>query len=704
MRLHDLAAILVRNSIMMRVLVRLAFLFSVLMHSASVASAQTLTYGPVTQKWAEGPGWSITSTVTLSISGGTAYWNVSHVQVNYHPVNQGSFDVGIGGVTVVRYDSHNVYNQVQSGSHPINPGESIVVLFAELTLPAVSGQSIVLSRLPGQAAPMAGVAEGWEVSGRANGAELVVVDVVGGNVMVNQSTGVLSVTPTGAGAYSFGVYAKATATHSQSATVTGAGTAGAYELNWSFDVANPSNMGVEYRVVQGGNVLKQGVLPANFVGKISGTSPSAAPPVELQYRTSGFVYDGEVWRYVDPNEGEPEWETAQKTEATETATTQNATAVIQAGKVGNQTGTGSTVWHRVSEGNKSDPLTIGVYAEGTAKLEDALRSQAQDMRNAVQGLDAAADKIEGAASSIEGAAGALADAAGMMGGLAVDMERTADATESTRDNTREIADKINEITEDLTPDFRTNLRNARELFTGGGQQLANEALGAGTYAAETGESRMASALIEKMGPAPSLPNVTIPGGPSGGILLKVSDSEAVLIPRNPFAANGPFNGVLADYAGIVKAFIAWGIVVTFYIWAIGQMNEATKSFFWVTPFSKSLEDSANSIKIFGLGGGLGYAVRLVALLVVLPLVLTLPLALLTAVTTNLPIAQIMAIIAAGAPSLSGTHEVIQDAAGISDAIFPWAVVIGAPVWYVIVRFAILPSQFFWMMFAKFIPL
>ena len=570
---------------------------------------------------------------------------------------------------------------------------------SEVLVGGLQAQNISVTRDFGQPPAMIGVNETWSVSGAASGAPLQLGISEGANVIIYD--GKVRITPT-AEEYSFQVRAGATSTHSASAYATGSGFALPYSRLWRFDIpVNNNNVSIMWRVVQGSSVLASGEIPAGWSGSLTGTAPEPSPDPELQF-ASKFKYDLASERWVPVQSGEEQWTTVQIAELEDLPTSYSGSASLPGIGGQNSSGSGSTIWGSVNSSNENDLLTKGVYATGVSKLENSISSSAASMVHAGQALDAAAGKIDTAAGKMNEAATAIGAAAESFSGLGTKLDRVGDATEATRDNTREIADKLQEIRDEIPEGFLAKANQAKDLFSS--DQAAQSALGAGQSAANAGRDSMQSALAQKFGSVPSAPDYSVGSAPSGVISIRISDTEAVQLPENPFSSSGPFDGVLSDFASIVKAFIAWGIVIAFYIWAIGEMNNATKSFFWVTPFSKSIEDSANSIKFAGIGGGWGYLLRMGALLILLPFILTMPLALAAVMTADLPIAQITAIIGGGPPSLSSTHSVIADAAAISDSIFPWAVVVGAPVWYVIVRFAILPSQFFWMVFAKFIPL
>ena len=223
---------------------------------------------------------------------------------------------------------------------------------------------------------------------------------------------------------------------------------------------------------------------------------------------------------------------------------------------------------------------------------------------------------------------------------------------------------------------------------------------AGTQAGEQGKAAAASALAETFGPAPSgsVPFVA----PAADDVIVLDPVRNISIRTNPFSAGGPFGGVMSNLASFVRGLIAWGIVVTFYIWVLTEVSKTAEAFFKVAPFSKSIEDSINSVKIGGFGGGLGYLGRCAALLLLVPFVLTAPLIIMAAATSGLPMLSIVTSMATGAPQVGG--GMMGEAAALADRVVPWGMLMASPAWYVIVQYGLIPSRFFWMMFGKFIPL
>lgn len=235
--------------------------------------------------------------------------------------------------------------------------------------------------------------------------------------------------------------------------------------------------------------------------------------------------------------------------------------------------------------------------------------------------------------------------------------------------------------------------------------LVYQAQSAGLDAANQGKGAAEGALGDTYGPAPSGEMDTPIGTVDEGFtLLPMGPSHAALkLYHNPFTAQGPFGGVLAKVASFIRRLIAWGIVAVFFFWSLGEVNKVVAEIFRVTPFSKSVEDSVNSVKILGSGGWIGYPARLICLALLVPLFLTAPLAIMAAATAGLPFGEIKSVFSLG-PIGTTTDPIILKAIALADQLVPWAMLMASPVWYFLVRYFILPAKMFWLMFSKFIPL
>lgn len=172
---------------------------------------------------------------------------------------------------------------------------------------------------------------------------------------------------------------------------------------------------------------------------------------------------------------------------------------------------------------------------------------------------------------------------------------------------------------------------------------------------------------------------------------------------NPFAADGPFNGAIGVCAQWIRKLVLWGLVITFFAWVLSRLREMCGSVFSSAPFGDSIVTSVNSIKVLGSGGGIGYAVKLIAYAVVGAILLTMPLVTLIAVTEGLPWLGMKAIMSDGLGSLGAGTPILSQALWYVDQVIPWRVCLGAPIWYFVVESVLFPSQLFWMTFVKFLP-
>lgn len=233
-----------------------------------------------------------------------------------------------------------------------------------------------------------------------------------------------------------------------------------------------------------------------------------------------------------------------------------------------------------------------------------------------------------------------------------------------------------------------------------GEMRSTQALTSAQGTATSFQQTVSDKLTDTFGALPAI-NPVIVHEPSDDVIT-IERQHGIIMHTNPFSSAGPFGGVIGDCASFIRALISWGIVLAFYIWALKEVNTAAEGFFKAVPFSKSIEDSINSVKLGGFGGGLGYVARTAGLLLLVPFVLTLPLAIMAAATDHLPMTAILSAMTTGSPATPG--GMLGEAVGLADRVVPWALLMSAPVWYVIAQYGLIPSKFFWMMFAKFIPL
>jgi len=170
---------------------------------------------------------------------------------------------------------------------------------------------------------------------------------------------------------------------------------------------------------------------------------------------------------------------------------------------------------------------------------------------------------------------------------------------------------------------------------------------------------------------------------------------------NPMNSAGPFGGLMAKVAAFVRRLIAWGLVAVFMLWLAGRLREMMRAPFAVSPFGDSMAGSINSIKAAGFGGGLGYPVRVAAFGLVLVALLTMPPAIMAAVTAGLPWADLVTSYSSG-PGVPDTA--LAGAIAVANQVVPWALVLAMPVYYLTVEYILFPSEIFWSMFIKFLPL
>lgn len=215
----------------------------------------------------------------------------------------------------------------------------------------------------------------------------------------------------------------------------------------------------------------------------------------------------------------------------------------------------------------------------------------------------------------------------------------------------------------------------------------------------------ANKVVQRFGRGPSASPVVPEAVPAGAIDLGVHGGKHLYILKNPFSDQGPFNGVMGRVAGLIKRLIAWGVVVMFVLWLQGRIRAMILSPFSVAPFGNTLANSANSVRIFGNGGGWGAALQVLLLAGLLIILLSMPVICMAAVTSGLPWSDLTSIASAGAglSEAAASSGMLGQAISLAGEVIPWQVLLAAPAWYFIVNNLIFPSQLFWTVFIKFIP-
>lgn len=430
---------------------------------------------------------------------------------------------------------------------------------------------------------------------------------------------------------------------------------------WKVTVSlrNKRNVSVEYQLKQNGQVVGQVTL-APGQGLIQTFTVPAGTIVEVVERIPNLFRDGDVWVVTEG--------------AVHTAVAGDVEPVLVPGsappppakeippapgvptdvKPTSGTPERQPVWVEREPNNdpsqQKDLLTNTVYREGVEKLLAA---------QAAGGVGELADEL----AAIRGA-----------------IEAGNDAADDARGAEKDAADAASGTLGGLS-----GMEEAAVTFAEG-------AAGQGRAKAEE--------MVGQFGALPSvMPEPNDPGGAT--VQLQISKSHSLSWDLDPFSSGGPFSGALGVSAAFVRRLIAWGIVAAFFVWALARIRAMIAAPFQVAPFGKSLSDSINSVKVLGSGGGLGYAVRLTVFALLIPVVLSIPLAVMATVTAGLPWTELTTTFSSGVGGAAS--GLLGDALGWADKVLPWTMVISAPVWYFFVESVLFPSQFFWMMFMKFLP-
>lgn len=193
---------------------------------------------------------------------------------------------------------------------------------------------------------------------------------------------------------------------------------------------------------------------------------------------------------------------------------------------------------------------------------------------------------------------------------------------------------------------------------------------------------------------------TVRAAAAGGI----SPNTPTAFMTNPFSANGPFGGAVKLVAFWTRKLIAWGMVVAFFGYAMRRLTAMCAAPMAVAPFGDSIMTSVNSIKVLGSGGGIGYAAKLAGYAAAAAIILTMPTAVMATLTAGLPWSSFVSTFTAGPGTVGDGSSFLREAVWYADQILPWKMCISMPLYYFVVNSILFPSQLFWSMFIKFLPL
>jgi hypothetical protein len=233
-----------------------------------------------------------------------------------------------------------------------------------------------------------------------------------------------------------------------------------------------------------------------------------------------------------------------------------------------------------------------------------------------------------------------------------------------------------------------------------GEALVGQALDFASQAASAGED-----VVGQFG---STVGVAVVGVPSPDFIsLGVIGGKEIRIPKDPFSAQGPFGGVMASVAAFIRRLIAWGIVVAFFLWVMGEFNKAVADGFKVAPMPNYLTDLVGKISFLGNSLGVVFAVpfKLATCLIVFGFMITLPVLLLAAATAGFPWSDLKTIYAAGVPAIaddSGSGVSLARAWGLADKVIPLILVLSVPLYCLLVRLFQWPARLGQMFLMKFL--
>lgn len=290
---------------------------------------------------------------------------------------------------------------------------------------------------------------------------------------------------------------------------------------------------------------------------------------------------------------------------------------------------------------------------------------------------------------------------GWSGGVNIDLSGTnsrLDTLISKTDAVKVNSDKVEELRQKQDAEA-SSAKQTREEFDAAGKVAA--AVSYAQEAANELNTKINDSVLQGIG-VPTVADQPTEIATSQNIQLRISATQVIDVPLNPFSPDGPFGGLIGQVAGYIKQLTAWGIVMGFFIWTIHRIKEMMAAPFAVAPFGNTIGESLNSIKVLGSGGGIGYVVRTAALLVVVPILLAMPLIVMASITAGLPWQNLVSTMRAGPPAPSGS--MLKQAIGYADYVVPWSMLLAAPTWYFVVQYVLFPSQMFWMLLIKLLPL
>jgi hypothetical protein len=142
------------------------------------------------------------------------------------------------------------------------------------------------------------------------------------------------------------------------------------------------------------------------------------------------------------------------------------------------------------------------------------------------------------------------------------------------------------------------------------------------------------------------------------VLLGVIGGEEIRVYKDPFHEDGPFGGALASVAGFIRRLIAWGLVVVFFVWVMGEINKAIADGFKVSPLGDRVSDMVSNFSFLGFSMGpfAKFGMKVFLTTIVVGLMLTLPAGILAATTAGLPWDDLRTIYATGIPPVEETPD------------------------------------------------
>ena len=189
------------------------------------------------------------------------------------------------------------------------------------------------------------------------------------------------------------------------------------------------------------------------------------------------------------------------------------------------------------------------------------------------------------------------------------------------------------------------------------------------------------------------------------VTLKVGVGDIRTINLNPFAPDGPMNGIISLVAAFIKRLIAWALVSAFFYQLLKEVRAVVGTAFLTGGYTSQTVEMVKGVNIMGNTVGVipAAVLRITLLALCTTLVLTLPIGIMAALEGGLPWAELRSYVSSGPPAPASGGVMLSNALGYADYVIPWRLMTSLPIYYIVVHNILFPLQVFWHMVFKFLP-